>query len=233
MSTPRTLAIAAASGIASTCLTLAVTLAGPSFAADSVNTLSDGTKIITSENASTEPSVTCPDGTVVSGGGLTQNAATPPTAPYAVSAIPFDGLGTGWSGYLTNSAGNSVSARAFAVCRPSGGIFHPITPTRVYDSRNTGGILNAGQTRTVSVSTAVPVNATAITGTLTVTQTQGTGYLSLGPAGVTVATSAINWSSNNLTLATGVTTKVSTNRAVGVGGGGNTHFVLDITGYYQ
>lgn len=134
------------------------------------------------------------------------------------------------------------------------GVLVPITPARVYDSRQTlptPGKLAAGSNRTVSVKDGrdpvggavtapnlVPVGATAVTANVTVVSTAGTGYLTVNPGGtLAVTASTINWFANNQILANGVMLTLNANREVSVICGGNvgveTHFIIDITGYYR
>ena len=133
------------------------------------------------------------------------------------------------------------------------GSFHAVTPGRVYDSRQTlpsPGVLAAPSNRTISVADRrdanlttgaviaanfVPAGATAVTANVTVTQTTGAGYLAVNPGGnTTVGASTINWSGNNLDIANGVNLTLDASRQLTViaGGGGSTHFIIDIMGYY-
>ena len=141
------------------------------------------------------------------------------------------------------------SAPAAASAPPS---FHPITPTRVYDSRSptpAPGPLAGGLNRLVSVadgrdlisgavSTAdvVPIGTTAIACNVTVSNTVGAGFLTVNPGGnVVIAASTINWFGPGQILANGVIVTISADRNVTViaGGGGQTDFILDVTGYFQ
>ena len=131
------------------------------------------------------------------------------------------------------------------------GSFHPITPTRVYDSREplpTLGALSSGQHRLISVrdaravfgggvtvTDAIPVGATAVAANITVTRTVGRGYLVVNPGGNTVVNaSTINWFATGQTLANGVILALNGTRELTVvcAGSGSTDFVVDITGYY-
>lgn len=126
----------------------------------------------------------------------------------------------------------------------------PISPTRVYDSRCTGGPLAKGATRTISVTTAidsstcaagatnvVPDGAKAIAYNLTITQTVNAGNLSVYPAGGSSSASAINWFGSGQSLANAGSVPISSGRQVTVAAGGTsgsqTHFIIDITGYYE
>ena len=135
----------------------------------------------------------------------------------------------------------------------TGGAFHPITPTRVYDSRAAApspGLLAAGNNRLVSVADGrdnngtinaaniVAGGATAVAANITITGTTGGfGYLSINPGGNTVeGASTINWSAAGLTIANGVTLTLNASRQLtvicGGGAGASTHFIVDIAGYY-
>jgi hypothetical protein len=126
------------------------------------------------------------------------------------------------------------------------GAFHAITPARVYDSRIVGAKtpIKAGQTRVVSVANEisstgsiaatdiVPAGATAIVANLTITKmVTGPGYLSVTPSGGH-STSSINWKFADVSLANGLTTKVNGSRQISVYAQNETHFLLDVSGYY-
>lgn len=130
----------------------------------------------------------------------------------------------------------------------SAGQLHPVSPHRVYDSRPGEGILVGGQNRIVSVKDGrnllgaieltdlVPVGATAISYNLTIINTIGSGFLAVTPAGdATYAASAINWTSSGAALANASIVNIDSARNITVwaGGGGGTHFIIDIVGYYR
>lgn len=131
------------------------------------------------------------------------------------------------------------------------GSLHPITPTRVYDSRAAApspGVISGGASRVVSVSDArpdftgavatagvVPAGASAIAYNLTVADTVGAGFLSVNEGDATGFTaSSINWSATGQLLANGLVVKLDGSRQVKVfaGGGGSTNFLIDVLGYY-
>ena len=133
----------------------------------------------------------------------------------------------------------------------SAGTFHAITPTRVYDSRAAApapGLLATGANRTISVAdgrdgngavtaaNVVPAGATAVAANITVTGTTGGfGYLAINPGGnVVEGASTINWFGAGQTLANGVGLTLNATRQLTVicNGGGSTHFIVDISGYY-
>lgn len=134
----------------------------------------------------------------------------------------------------------------------SAGGFYAIPPMRVYDSRAaapTPGELAAGADRSVSVASGrdsngtinaanmVPAGARAITANVTIVGTTGNfGFLCINPGGDTAqATSVINWSAPGQTIANGLTLTLNTNREITVvcgTGGGNTGFIVDVSGYF-
>lgn len=132
---------------------------------------------------------------------------------------------------------------------PAGGIYVPIAPKRVYDSRqDTAGKLAVNLTRKVSVANeiaanggatnVVPAGATGVAYNLTITQTeQSFGYLTVvaGDA-ATGGPSSINWDRADATLANGLQGPLNAAREVSVFCGGNanakTHFLIDVLGYY-
>lgn len=168
-------------------------------------------------------------------GGL----ANPPAGNFA-GTIASDTVGNLWF-----SPVNGVFQKLNA---PS---FHPISPVRVYDSRSvlpTPGKLGVGLPRVVSIKDArdpntgaitaldaVPAGVSAVFFNLTATETENSGYLSVVPGdAVAQSGSSINWTSTGIDIANGLIGKVDALRQVKVfgGGGGQTHFVIDITGYF-
>jgi hypothetical protein len=129
------------------------------------------------------------------------------------------------------------------------GEFIPITPTRVYDSRQAGGALSKGETRTISVANQIAsaggaanvvlAGARAIAYNVTATATVGPfGYLTIVPGGSSVSgPSSINWDRPDATLANGLQVGVDANRQITVGCDGvdgvSTQFLIDVAGYYR
>lgn len=132
------------------------------------------------------------------------------------------------------------------------GAFHPVTPIRAYDSRidtyAVSGPMGLGEVRTVSVADGhdpqglllaadvVPEQATAIAYNLTITATTGLGFLAIAPGDVTeVTSSAINWAADDVSIANAGVVKLDDQRQVNVtnANAGTTHFIIDITGFYQ
>lgn len=124
--------------------------------------------------------------------------------------------------------------------------FHAIAPFRCFDSRQYPTPIRSGFDAGVlgpwmdsSGVTRLPVDAPAVTYTLTVTETAGSGFVSLYPYGTEFpGVSSINWSASGVTVANNGTVRTGEGWGFGrhvrvlVAGGGSTHLILDITGYY-
>ncbi|MFJ6784668.1 PKD domain-containing protein [Streptomyces yangpuensis] len=114
--------------------------------------------------------------------------------------------------------------------------FHPVTPTRLADTRTMGGPLGAFQTRTVKVAgvRSIPPNAAAVALNLTSTGTMGdTHVIAYAEADKRPATSNLNPEpgkdkSNQVIVPIGPDGTITLyNNA------GSTDLVLDMVGYYQ
>lgn len=126
--------------------------------------------------------------------------------------------------------------------------YTPVTPFRVYDSREeTDGAFTGGENRTISVADsrdvetyavvtadAVPSGATAVTGNVVAIQTTDTGFLSINPGGTTAITAAtVNWASG-MNIGNAGTFALNGSRELEAvfGPGNGAHMTIDITGYY-
>ena len=131
--------------------------------------------------------------------------------------------------------------------------FHPIAPTRVYDSRwapapagVTTGPLTAPNSRVVSVANGrstvtgaittanlVPAGAAAVSYNLTVVPTTATGFLAITPGGAgSFSASAINWNAVGAPIANGGNCTLDASRQVKLWANGGADFIIDITGFY-
>jgi hypothetical protein len=176
--------------------------------------------------------------------------AAPPDRGLAFEpgVIEADAQGDLWFCFKGGQPGEWVKITG----RSTAGAFHVVTPGRVYDSRATEpapGAIASGQNRTISVAdkrnTAtgtviladlVPAGATAIAANVTIVSTEGSGFLVCNPGGVTtVDASTINWSAPGQSLANGVILAVDAQRRLTIvaGGGGSSHVVIDVTGYFR
>jgi hypothetical protein len=172
--------------------------------------------------------------------------AAPPSGASTIGTLARDSEGNLWyspaSGVYRKLAGSGTA-----------GAFHAISPSRVYDSRvaepaGNVGLVTNGSNRLVSVASQrdlttgavttaniIPAGATAVTANVTVADTQGFGFLAINPGGDTeVKAAAINWAGNGLILNNGLNLTLNSSREVTIvcGGGGNTHVIIDVTGYF-
>ena len=119
-------------------------------------------------------------------------------------------------------------------------------PVRVYDSRPnavpelpTDGRITTGQVRTIGLldsgAEGFGENIDGVMINLTVTDTLGWGFLTVFSAGIaaTPNVSSINWFEGGMTVANHVVSAVDLAQLkVACGGGGSTHFIVDVIGVY-
>ena len=184
------------------------------------------------------------------------SSPVPPGSGVATATVAINQTYDGTQAFHAYHFGGTATS----VCRgirvrytpPSAGRLVPITPKRVYDSRqnmapDANGVLATGSNRTISVANGrdangvvdapnlVPAHAVAIAYTLTVADTVGSGFLAVNPGGTTtVSASTINWSSAGQALANSTIVSLGANRTITavVGGGGSVNFLIDILGYF-
>jgi hypothetical protein len=117
------------------------------------------------------------------------------------------------------------------------GLFNPIPPRRIHDSRLEGGLVSSGATFDVPVRAdpqlaAIPPSA--VVGNLTATDTTASGYVQLIPTGTTTpvgSTSTLNINGPNRIVAasnilSGVTGSITVHNQTA------TNLVYDVTGYF-
>jgi hypothetical protein len=122
--------------------------------------------------------------------------------------------------------------------------YHPLTPCRVADTRfGNGGVMASGADRTFQVQglCGVPNGAKAASVNVTaVASAMGGGFLTLYPSGITrPGVSTINFVANDI-VANGAIVPLGAAGAppngdlrVYAGAVGNTHVILDVSGYFQ
>ena len=124
----------------------------------------------------------------------------------------------------------------------AGASYHPVSPTRILDTRNgtglAGRLYSAGpRPLQVKGTGVVPDNAVAVTGNLTVTNQGSLGWLYIGPDyAVVPASSNLNFPVGD-NRANGVTARLDPNGALWLSyvtpsGNFATDVVFDLTGYY-
>lgn len=141
---------------------------------------------------------------------------------------------------ITDVAASDPSAASNSVTPWSGSSFHPVTPTRLLDSRTaTGGWntkLSSASARQVVVSPAgpVPAGATAVEVNVTVTNGDAGSFVTVWPSGTPKPTSStINFPAG-ATIANFTTTRVGTEGALAVANEvGSVDVIIDVVGYYD
>jgi hypothetical protein len=133
----------------------------------------------------------------------------------------------------------------------AGFAFNSVTPYRSIDSRTLGEPLEAGSYFQVDVwidefgETQIPQSAAAVAFNLTAATTVARGFLAIQPAteddpAEFLGTSTLNWTASGAILANAGIVGLGVGWATGAGsvdvfcgGGGSTHFLIDITGYFM
>lgn len=131
----------------------------------------------------------------------------------------------------------------------TGPVYVLVDPVRVFDSRteppgNGGGRLSGGSSVGIPFGLAVAAvsggahSPLAVYINITVTETLGGGYIVVRPSDPTgekplPPTSNVNWSTNGQTLANLAFVAIGDETYIEVhaGGGGSTHFIVDLQGY--
>jgi hypothetical protein len=171
----------------------------------------------------------------------------PASGTYAAGDIIRDSQGALWACVVSGGPG----VWRMLAGPTTAGVFSPVVPTRVYDSRAPEpieGRLDTGASRTISVahgrdplsgdvviSDLVPAGATAIACNVTVTDAIGSGYAVVNPGVIeTIGASTINWQPGQV-LANSIIVGIDDARQVTLvaGGGGSTNIVLDVAGYFR
>ena len=159
-----------------------------------------------------------------------------------MSRRPKKALAATMSLFLSLSAFTSP-AQAFAhqhvpdsaVLRPGPGGFVPIPATRLLDTRSNGALLQAGETRLVTIGggygSPVPAQAAAVALTVTVVD-PAAGYLSVWPADLTQPNTSVLNFDNHQNIANSVTVRLSPSGQIAVRSSSATHLVIDVQGWY-
>ena len=138
---------------------------------------------------------------------------------------------------LVNHSGGTVDfvADVFGYFSTTGvSDYHTTAPTRLMDTRQSGGVIAARGTRSLSLAhTVVPAGAKAVVLNVTVTHTKAVGFLTVYPDGTPLPTSSnLNWSVGktipNLVTLPVVDGKIDFHN----GSGGSIDVVADVFGYY-
>jgi hypothetical protein len=160
--------------------------------------------------------------------------------PAGVDAVPADSgvmsIAEARASFVAGapSGVNARAATAVATAAGSGGsAFTSLSPTRVLDTRNSGGALGPGGTRTVDLSSRVPANATAVVLNVTGVSPSASTVITVWPSGEErPEASTLNLRAGEI-RANAATVALGPERAlVFRNNSGSTHVVADLAGYY-
>ena len=116
------------------------------------------------------------------------------------------------------------------------GLFVPITPTRLLDTRQPGQVmppLPRDVPCTVGMSWALPANAGAVAANLTTVNAPGFAFVTAWPAGTPLPNSSnINTSRAGDVVAAQSVTRLGPSLRVSYQASAPLHFIIDITGWF-
>jgi chitodextrinase len=135
-----------------------------------------------------------------------------------------------------DAAGNhSAQSAAVSVMTPdTSGTYHPLSPTRVLDTRSGHRRLGSRGSVTIALGgVTVPANATAVVLNVTATNTSSAGFFTVYPSGGSVPlASNLNWVAGK-TVPNLVTVRLGAGGLVTIfNGAGSADAVVDLEGYY-
>jgi len=116
-----------------------------------------------------------------------------------------------------------------------GGLTLLPTPVRAYDTRDGAGPFQGDDTRTLSLSSALPIGAAGALLNVTIADTVGSGHVQVYSAaeGSPPATSNLNWFAGGQVVANSVTTAVDASRQIKITlHGGTASVIVDVFGSY-
>lgn len=122
----------------------------------------------------------------------------------------------------------------FAPGTPAVGGFHGTTPTRLVDTRTTGGCITTPRALAVAGVAGVPADASSVALNVTVTDANLPGYVAAWPSGASMPTaSTVNFGAGevraNMTVA-----RIGALGAVNIAAsGGCPHVVIDVVGWFS
>jgi hypothetical protein len=162
--------------------------------------------------------------------------------PAAGGSVHCDGSSTIWACVEDGTPG---TWRKVAGPTTAGQLHVLPAPKRCYDSRayapaggGVKGVLAGGTGRTVDTKnngTGVPASATAVMVNLTVTSASSAGWVALvsNAVGEWPGTSNLNWEHSGQVVANMAVVAVDANAMVKAYANADTHFLIDVVGYYQ
>jgi serine protease len=190
-------------------------------------TVTEGDRVFWRNRGSVAHTVTADDRAFNSG-------SLPPGASFAAG---FPNIGTFRYYCALHGGPNGAGMAGVVTVLPRRGRFHALAPTRILDTRKSGGKLAAGETRAIPIagSGGVPLaGLSAVVLNATVTEPAASGHLTVFPAGDAVPlASNLNFTAGG-TVANLVSVRVGRNGAIAVNNPiAAAHLVLDVAGYYD
>lgn len=176
------------------------------------------------------------DATSVSFGATPATAVSCTSTTTCTAVSPAGSVGTvNITVKVGSTVSQSVAADRFTYISDTSSTYTAMAPTRLLDTRTTGGPLGPG--RAVSVTVAgvdgVPLAATAVALNLTATNTTTASYMTAFPAGsIRPTISSLNWTAGE-TVPGLVIVPVGTNGQVEIYNyAGDANLIVDLEGYF-
>ncbi len=168
---------------------------------------------------------------------LTAVASNDNSGAGTTSAVSFTSVAGTRYRIAVAGKGSAAGAVALAIAWLPYGGYHPVTPTRVLDTRTTGGAMGQGEIRSLGLlgQAGVPAGGVeAVAMNVTVTGGSAPSVLTVWPAGVArPLASNLNWPTgdtraNLVVSALGILGAVSMVNATG-----SAHVIIDVVGWYD
>ena len=184
------------------------------------------------------------DVTAVDAAGAGYLRVGPPGATPKTTALNY-GAGRGTTGLVTTTADASrqvtitvlgsatdLVVDVLGYFGSGGAQWHPVTPTRVADTRTGQGLPQQPLSGPVDLALDVPSTATGVYLDVTADRPAGNGYVRLGKAGTPPTATALNYDRAGATTGLAVTSTTGGHVTLGVYGA-KTDVVVDLLGYFD
>lgn len=145
------------------------------------------------------------------------------------------GVGSDGSINVANGAGQVDVIVDIAGWFSAAGVFTPVTPARLQDTRTAGGAFGPGTTRTLKVTGrgGVPNDARAVVLNVTATRPNASSYVTVWPGGARPNASSLNFTAG-LTAPNLVIVKVGPGGTISLyNNRGNVDLIVDVAGYWR